>query len=175
MTSVKTPISAVVISSVEIVLGFLTIGLVLESQADSFPGATLYLSLFGYASGLCLAASLVYLAFALLSAPTIRLRRVRQANVCVGVSAFVMTVGSSILAQVNVWTTPLPSCPGCDPSLSLAPTVNQVVASVVLDIGGGALAALLAVVVLVLLRSRTEAGVAAAAVPQPPPAPPLFP
>jgi hypothetical protein len=152
---VRGPISVLVISVIEIALGLLAIGLVLESQANSFNPAPVYLSIYAYASALFLAAALALLAAALLSSPPTRLQRSARATAYVAGAAFAMAAGYSILEQVYAWTTPV-TCDGC-PTLSTAPTVNQIVASVVLDIGGGALAALLPVVVLVLLRNRREA------------------
>lgn len=151
---VKTPISVLVISIVEIALGLLAIGLVLESQANGFNQAPIYLSIYSYASALFLAIALGLLVAALLSAPATRLLRLGRATMYVAAAAFVMTAGYSILEQVVAWTTPF-MCDGC--GLPQSPTVNQVVASVVLDISGGALAALLPSIVLVVLRYRREA------------------
>jgi hypothetical protein len=156
LDTVKSPASVMVISVIEIALGLLAIGLVLASQASSFNPAPVYLSIYAYASALFLATALALLAAALLSSPLTRLQRTTRATIYVAAAAFVLTAGYSILAQVYTWTTPI-TCDGCS-TLSSAPTVNQIVASVVLDIGGGALSALLPVVVLVLLRNRREAG-----------------
>jgi hypothetical protein len=151
---VKIPISVLVISIIEIALGLLAIGLVLESQANGFNQAPLYLSIYSYASAIFLATALGLLVAALLSSPATRLLRLGRATIFVAAAAFVMTAGYSILDQVVAWTTPF-MCDGCP--LPQPPTVNQVVASVVLDVGGGALAALLPCIVLVVLRYRREA------------------
>ena len=170
----KTPTSVLVISIIEMALGLLAIGLVLESQANTFSPAPAYLSIYGYASALFLAVALGLLAAALLSSPSTRLLRMARATICVAAAAFVMTAGYSILEQVFAWTTPV-TCDGCS-SVTFAPTANQVVASAVLDIGGGFLAALLPLVVLVLLRNRREAGAGASTdASSPPPAPPARP
>jgi hypothetical protein len=172
----KTPVGVLVISIVEIVLGLLAIGLVLESQATTSDPTPVYLSTYAYASALFLAAALALLAVALLSSPARRLRQLVRANIWVASAAFVMTAGYSILAEVHTWTTPI-NCAGCGTvTMTNTPTVNQVVASVVLDIGGGALAALLPIVVLMLLRNRREAASAPpTAALSPPPAPPRYP
>lgn len=150
---VKTPISVLVISIIEIALGLLAIGLVLDSEANGFIQAPVYLSIYSYASALLLAAALGLLVAALLSSPATRLLRLGRATMYVAVAAFVMTSGYALLEQLVTWTTPV-MCDGC--GLPQSPTVNQMAASVVLDIGGGALAALLPSIVLVVLRFRGE-------------------
>jgi hypothetical protein len=162
---VKVPTSVLVLSIIEIALGLLAIGLVLTSQANRFPSAPLYLTAYGYVSGLFLAGTLGLLSRGLLSPSTSRSRRVSAVSRWVAIAAFAMTAGYSLLSELADWTA-LPSCNGCP---SPAPTLNQVLSSVVLDIGGGALAALMPIISFVLMRHRLEA------TPAPPPAPPAPP
>ena len=136
-------------------LGVLAVGLVLESQASRSDAGLDYVAGFAYASSAALAATLVLLGIALFSSATTRLRRVFRANMVVAAVAAAAAFGSLLAMQVYTWTTPI-TCDGCD-AVSLAPTANQIAASVVLDLAAGAGAVLLPVIALLLIRNRREA------------------
>lgn len=151
---IRTPISVLVIGGVEVALGVLTIGLVLESQAVRSDGGLDYVAGFAYASSAALAATLVLLGVALFSSVRSRMRRVLRANTLLAVVAAAAVFGNLLAMQVQNWTTPI-TCDGCD-ATSLAPTANQIVASVVLDLAAGGAAALLPAIALLLVRNRRE-------------------
>lgn len=151
---IRTPISALVIGGVEVALGVLTVGLLLESQAFRSDAGLDYVAGFAYASSAALAATLVLLGVALFSSARTRLRRVFRAHIVLAAVAAATAFGNLLAMQVHVWTTPI-TCDGCDPS-SIAPTANQIAASVVLDLAGGAAAALLPAIALLLVRNRRE-------------------
>ena len=151
---IRTPVSVLVIGGIEVALGVLTIGLLLESQAFRSDGGLDYVAGFAYASSAVLAATLVLLGVALCSSVRTRLRRVFLAHSAFAVVAAATAFGNLLAMQVHTWTTPI-TCDGCDAS-NLAPTVNQIAASVVLDLAAGAAAALLPVIAVLLVRNRRE-------------------
>ena len=152
---IRTPISVLVIGGVEMALGVLAVGLVLESQAFRSDAGLDYVTGFAYASSAALAATLVLLAVALFSSARTRLNRVFRANMVFAGVAAAAAFGNLLAMQVHVWTTPI-TCDGCD-AVSLAPTANQIAASVVLDLAAGAAASLLPTIALLLVRNRREA------------------
>ena len=153
---VKTPVAVLVIASVEIALGVLFVGAVLEAHASRFDTSVDYVSVFGYASSAVMLAAVGFVAVALFSAQAVRLRRLLRAHIGLVVAAVGTTVGNLLVMQVSNWTTTF-TCDGCGVSASSGPTVNEIVASVALDLGAGALAVLLPAIALLLMRNRREA------------------
>ncbi len=153
---VKTPIAVLIISCVELALGVLGVGFILEAQAWRSDLGIDYVMRFGYASSGALLVTLGLLAVALLSSPNTRLRRLFRTHIVFGGVAAAAAIGNALVAQVHAWTTPF-TCDGCDLSYSVGPTVNQIVASVALDLGAGAAAVLLPAIALLLMRNRREA------------------
>lgn len=151
---IRTPISVLVLGGVEVALGVLAVGLFLESQAFGSDAALDYVAGFAYASSAALAATLVLLGVALFSPVRTRLRRMFLANTVFAVVAAAAVFGNLLAMQVHNWTTTI-TCDGCD-ATSLAPTANQIAASVVLDLAAGAAAALLPAIALLLVRNRRE-------------------
>ena len=151
---VRTPISVLVIGGIELALGALTVGLLLETQAFRSDAGLDYVAGFAYASSAALTAALALVGVALLSGVHTRLRRVQWSHIVLAVVGAATAFGNLLATQVHTWTTPL-SCDGCDPG-SLAPTANQIAASVVLDLAAAAAAALLPAIVLLLVRNRRE-------------------
>ena len=152
---IRTPISVLVIGGVEIALGVLTVGLLLESQAFRSDAGLDYVAGYAYASSAALAATLVPLGLALFSSVSTRLRRVFLAHTVFAVVAAAAVIGNLLAMQVHTWTTTI-TCGGCD-AAGFAPTANQIAASVVMDLAAGAAAALLPVIALLLVRNRREA------------------
>ena len=150
---IRTPVSVLVIGGIEVALGVLTVGLLLESQAFRSGGGLDYVAGFAYASSAVLAATLVLLGIALCSSMRTRLRRMFLAHSAFAVVAAVTAFGNLLAMQVHTWTTPI-TCDGCD--ASVAPTANQIAASVALDLAAGAAAALLPVIALLIVRNRRE-------------------
>lgn len=152
---IRTPISVLVIAGVEVALGVLAIGLVLQSQAFRADAGLDYVAGFAYASSAALVAALVLLGVALFSSVRTRLHRVFRAHIVVATVAAAAAFGNLLAMQVHTWTTPI-TCDGCD-AISFAPTANQIAASVALDLAAGAAAALLPGIALLLVRNRREA------------------
>ncbi len=148
---VRTQMSVQVLAVIEVVLGALAIGLVLQAQASAFQ-PEVYWTIYSYASALLLATTLVMLTLALLSNWTVRARKLLTANVAVAVAAFVMTAGTALTSQIAGWSTI--ACADCGPIIH--PSANQVFASIVLDGAGGLFAALLPMISFILLRNRFQ-------------------
>jgi hypothetical protein len=151
LTRVRTQMSVQVLAVIEVVLGALAIGLVLQGQASAFQ-PELYWTIYAYASSFVLAATLVMLVLALLANWTVRARKLLNANVAVAAAAFLMTAGTALTAQIASWSTI--ACAGCGPVIH--PSTNQVFASIVLDLAGGLFAALLPMISFILLRNRFQ-------------------
>jgi hypothetical protein len=148
---VRTQMSVQVLAVIEVVIGALAIGLVLQGQASAFQ-PQLYWTIYAYASSLVLATTLVMLVLALLSKWTVRARKLLTANIAVAAAAFAMTAGTALTAQIASWSTI--ACADCGPIIH--PTTNQVFASIVLDGAGGLFAALLPMISFILLRHRFQ-------------------
>lgn len=151
---IRTPISVLVIASIEVALGVLTVGLLLQSQAFRSDAGLDYVAALAYASSAALAAALVLLGVALFSSVRTRLQRVHRAHIVLAAVGAVAAFGNLLALQVHTWTTPV-TCDGCD-ALGVAPTANQIAASVALDLAAGAAAALLPAIALLLIRNRRE-------------------
>ena|SRR5215471_15169263 len=156
----KAPLAALIIAGVEVALGAVTIGLVLQSAGwrDSVDD---YIALVAYGSSALLAAAAGFVTVALLSAPAARQRRLLRSHVSFAAAAFATTVANLVAWQVDGWTTTL-SCDGCDASMSVGPTAQHIAATLVLDLGAGLVSVLLPVIVLLLLRNRREAAATSA-------------
>lgn len=154
-TFIRTPISVLVIGGVEVALGVLSVGLLLQSQAFRSDAGLDYVAGFAYASSAALAAAVVLLGVALFSPVRTRLRRVHRADIVVAAVAAAAAFGNLLAMQVHDWTTVV-TCDGCGP-LNMAPTANQIAASVALDLAAGAAAALLPAIALLIVRNRREA------------------
>ena len=151
---IRTPISVLVIGSIEVALGVLTVGLLLQSQAFRSDAGLDYLAAFAYASSAALAAAVVLLGVALLSSARTRLKMVFRAHIVFASAGAAAAFGNLLAMQVHTWTTTI-ACDGCD-ATSFAPTANQIAASLVLDLAAGAAAALLPAIALLLVRNRRE-------------------
>src|ERR1039457_6210094 len=119
------------------VLGMSVIGTILESQANN-TATPFYQSLYAYLAAILLAVSLVFLGRGLLARVEKRATAVLQASKMVAAAAFILVAGYSLVSQIVGWT--VDAClsggslaPGACLGL-IAPTFNQAVASVVLDI-----------------------------------------
>ena len=151
LVRVRTQMSVQVLAVIEIVLGALAIGIVLQGQASAFQ-PELYWTIYAYASSLVLATTLVMLVLALLANWDVRAHRLLRANVAVAAAAFIMTTGTALTEQIASWSSI--ACDGCGPIIH--PTANQVFASIVLDGAGGLFAALLPMISFILLRNRFQ-------------------
>jgi hypothetical protein len=148
---------------VEIVLGALLIGGILESQAswEDFvspvggtaynAGAPAYLTLWAWGAGLLLAAALGYALYGVLAGPARRLAVMRSSQLSVAVAAILLVTGYLLAGQVTQWTA---GCPAVCPSPG--PTANTVASSIALDLGAGLAAALLPGTLWIWCRSRRE-------------------
>lgn len=151
---IRIPTSVLVIASIELAAGALAVGLLLQTQAFRSDSGLDYLAGFAYASSAALAAALVVLGVALFSSVRTRLRRVFRAHIVFAAVAAAAAFGNLLAMQVNAWTTTI-ACDGCDAS-SIAPTANQIAASVVVDLAAAAAAALLPAIALLAVRNRRE-------------------
>ncbi|MBV8527855.1 MAG: hypothetical protein JOZ75_06040 [Candidatus Dormibacteraeota bacterium] len=154
-TFIKTPIAVVVLAGVVLALGALAVGLVLEAQAARSDAGLDYVAVVAYASCAALTAALVLLGRALFSSPHARVQRLFRADSVLAIIAAAATIGNLLVMQIHDWTTTI-TCDGCD-AITMTPTPNQIAASVALDLGAGAVAALLPMIAILVLRHRREA------------------
>jgi len=121
----------------------LGIGLVLQAEAGRFPPQQLYSVFYAYVTAALLVVALAMLGRALFSTSARRPRSVLRATLWVVITSFFMTAGYALVSEAAGWS-------------FLLPSANQIAASVVLDLGGGALAALIPAISYALLRRHLE-------------------